>query len=185
MLWLAAHWPLFAVAGAVLVVVVFPAALQLLATRAGRMALAALLAIGALAYVWTARYADGYRAAQADAEKAALVAQGVARMKERHGEMRMAVVAERYERERRDGAQAAYDRALSDVRSGRVRLRQPWACPVSGAATASGERDAATRDREEAAARVVRIGAEADAQLAACQSVVREYLRLSGAEVVP
>jgi hypothetical protein len=176
MLWLASHWSWLAGGGVLALLLAFPGAAQLVfATRAGRALVAVALVAGAIAWLWTARYAEGYRAAQADHEKAALVAQGAARMTERNQAIRLAVIAERYEQEKRDGAQAAYDRALADVRSGRVRLRGPWACPVPGADATAAERDAAARLREEAASRVVRIGAEADARLRACQALVREY----------
>lgn len=175
MLWLAAYWPWLAGAACVVAVIAFPGLLQLLATRAGRSVLAAGLVVGALAWLWTARYAAGFKAAQAEYETAALVAQGVARMHERNQAIALAVAAERYEQEKRDGAQAAYDRALADVRSGRVRLRGPWACPVPDPDATAAERDAAARLREEAAARIVRVGAEADAQVRACQALVREY----------
>jgi hypothetical protein len=176
MLWLAAHWPWLAGGGVLALLVAFPPlATALLTTRAGRSLVAAGLIVCALAWLWTARYAEGYRAAQAEHEKAALLASAQARMTERNQTIALAVIAERYEREKRDGAQAAYDRALADVRGGRVRLRGPWACPLPDAGATAAERDAAARLREEAASRIVRIGAEADAQLRACQSLVRQY----------
>lgn len=72
--------------------------------------------------------------------------------------------------------QTDHDRLVADLRRGAVRLREPWACPaaVSNPAAAAGQRDAAAERRIEAAAAVVRVGAEADAQLAACQAVVRQ-----------
>jgi hypothetical protein len=84
-------------------------------------------------------------------------------------------VALKHEKERTDGAQAAYDRALADVRTGRVKLRPWWTCPVPRTAEAPGspgKPDDAADLRAEAAARIVRIGAEADAYVRACQATL-------------
>lgn len=97
----------------------------------------------------------------------------------REQEHRHAADMARIEREARERAQeagdAAYGRAVADVRAGR--LRGPWSCPaapgVPGAGRAAPERDGDADDRAEAVGRVLRIGAEADAQLAACQAVIR------------
>lgn len=84
-------------------------------------------------------------------------------------------IALQHEKERTDGAQAAYDRAVDDVRTGRLKLRPWWTCPVPRAAKtpgSAGKPDDAADLRAEAAARIVRIGAEADAYARACQATL-------------
>lgn len=87
-----------------------------------------------------------------------------------------ASVAKAYERGKRD-AEAKQAIVVNDLRSGNLRLRKHWAgCEagrVSDAAAASRELDAATRDREESAGRIVRAAAEADAQIRALQNLLR------------
>lgn len=94
-------------------------------------------------------------------------------------EHRHAADMARIQREAADKAKeagdAAYHRAVADVRAGR--LRNVWSCPAaaavpatSGAAAGS---DGGTDDRAAAFGRILRIGAEADQRLRDCQSVIR------------
>lgn len=82
------------------------------------------------------------------------------------------------------------DAVLRDLRSGRLALRLPVrACPSvvpagSDPAASPGQRDAAADDGSRdalavAVAEQIGISARADATLTACQSTVREYIRLA------
>ena len=111
---------------------------------------------------------------RAAAAKALAESEGRARAQEHRHAADMARI-EREARERvQEAGDAAYDRAVADVRAGR--LRNVWTCPaasgVPGAGAAAPERDGGADDRAAAVADVLRIGAEADARLAACQAVV-------------
>ena len=79
--------------------------------------------------------------------------------------------------EDREAAEAVPAAVVADLRAGNVRLRQEWAgCEtrlLSQAVASTVERDALAASREEAAGRIVRIGRDADDQLAACQAVIK------------
>lgn len=170
MLWLAAHWPLIAAGIVVAALVAFPPLATLaFTTRTGRTVLGAALVVGALAWMWTGRYAAGYRAAEADAEKAALVAQGKARMTERRHAIALDVIADRYEKDKRD-AQDENDRVRRDLRAARLRLREHWTCPAQ---PGTGEPDAGAGLREAGAGSLVQIGREADAHVRGLQDALR------------
>ncbi len=91
---------------------------------------------------------------------------------------KLAEIGETHEQDRA-AAPAVADAVVADLRADRVRLRWEWAgCEtraMSSAVAATVERDAAAQRRAEFAGAVVRAGAEADSQLAACQAVVRTY----------
>jgi hypothetical protein len=145
-------------------------------------ALVAALAWGG--WQWRGKVAAGAEAADAraalaterqDAADKLARFQAEARAQEHRHAADMARI-ERETRERvKEAGDAAYDRAVADVRAGR--LRGPWACPaaagVPGAGGAAADGDGAADDRAAAVGRVLRIGAEADARLAACQAVIR------------
>lgn len=93
-------------------------------------------------------------------------------------------IGEAYEKGKHD-AQIAGQAAAADLRSGALRLRKLWhgcearsAGAVPDATASAGERDAEAVDRAEAAGRIVRIGAEADAQLRACQAILEDDRRV-------
>lgn len=113
--------------------------------------------------------------AESRAETAAHVA---ARTAEHEQADKLAAIGAKHE-EDRAAAPAVADAVVAGVRSGDIRLRDGWAsCEtqrLSEASAAAIERDAATERRAEFAAAVVRVGAEADSQLAACQAVVLTY----------
>lgn len=113
--------------------------------------------------------------ADSRAETAAHVA---ARTAEHEQADKLAAIGAKHE-EDRAAAPAVADAVVAGVRSGDIRLRDGWAsCEtqrLSEASAAAIERDAATERRAEFAAAVVRVGAEADSQLAACQAVVLTY----------
>ena len=128
---------------------------------------------------WRDRSADlaesRKEAAESRAETAAHVA---ARTAEHEQADKLAAIGAKHE-EDRAAAPAVADAVVAGVRSGDIRLRDGWAsCEtqrLSEASAAAIERDAATERRAEFAAAVVRVGAEADSQLAACQAVVLTY----------
>jgi len=107
--------------------------------------------------------------AQADAQaKARAIEQAKAKA--------VAEIAESYERGKAD-AQATADRVAADLRAGTLRLRREWAgCETRGLSAASAatrELDAAERDREESAGRIVRAAAECDKQVTQLQAIIR------------
>ena len=112
---------------------------------------------------------------QAQAETKAVES---ARTAEREQADKLAAIGAKHE-EDRAAAPSVADAVVAGVRSGDIRLRDGWAsCEtqrLSEASAAAIERDAATERRAEFAAAVVRVGAEADSQLAACQAVVLTY----------
>ena len=82
-------------------------------------------------------------------------------------------IANEYEQGKRD-AQAASDKFVADLRSNELRLRKRWTCPRLPSPEASpGEPDAAERDRNESAGRIIRAAASCDAQVTALQALVR------------
>ena len=156
--------------------------------RATAFALAALLALG-LAGVQSYRLQDAHadlakvseRAALAEAAhaRAAKDASELARLREHELATRANAIGQAYERGKDDAKRKA-DAVAADLRAGNLRLRDEWrgceARRVSDPAAPAGSGDAAAQRRIEAAGAVVRVGAEADAQLAACQAVIRTYI---------
>lgn len=94
---------------------------------------------------------------------------------------KLAEIGETHERDRA-AAPSVADAVVADLRADRLRLRREWAgCEtqrLSEASAAAVERDAAAAGREQLAGAVVRVGREADDQLAACQAVIQEYVGL-------
>lgn len=94
---------------------------------------------------------------------------------EREDAARKAQAAEQFEKEKAD-AERTETRVVADLAGDVLRLRKHWtACEsrrVSEADAASAELDEAARLRNEAAAAVVRVGAECDAQVRGLQAVV-------------
>lgn len=99
----------------------------------------------------------------------------------------VAAIATAFEDERHEIAKRAIDSVLVDLRAGRVQLRNhaPARCAVPDTAqapAAAGRSDGQAVDGDEAArvaADAIGIGAEADAQLAACQQVISAYTSAS------
>jgi hypothetical protein len=73
-------------------------------------------------------------------------------------------------------ALASRDRVIADLRTGALRLRNHWTCPAgvpaAGTPTAAGRSDAAADLRAAGAGDLVRLGADADRLLRACQRVI-------------
>ncbi|MCI2243266.1 hypothetical protein L3067_01405 [Xanthomonas sp. PPL568] len=102
-------------------------------------------------------------------------AQADARQVEHTQGQAMADIGAKHE-EDRSAAAAVPDAVVADLRAGNLKLRDGWAsCEtqrLSEASASTRERDAATQHREEFAARIVRIGRDADDQLRAAQAVI-------------
>lgn len=142
----------------------------------GLLAVLLLVAFG----VQTAKlnYAEGriahWAAAAAKAQASAVLA---AREAERQRAIDLAAIAEKYEKDKRD-AEVAQTQLVDALRAGTVRLRNLWqGCQatgrVSGVAASAAESDAAARDREASAARIVRAARDADDTIKRLQDVVR------------
>lgn len=105
------------------------------------------------------------------------------RVRELEGKLASAAdeVAAAYEKGKRD-AEAAGAAVVDDLRAGTLRLQRRWAgCEtlrLSEASAASIELDAALRDREESAGRIVRAAAQCDAQVRGLQQLVLSQLEL-------
>jgi len=84
-------------------------------------------------------------------------------------------VSEAYEKGKKD-AEATGAAVAADLRAGNLRLQQRWAgCEtqrLSDAAALAGELDAAARDREESAGRIVHAAAQCDAQVRGLQELL-------------
>lgn len=84
-------------------------------------------------------------------------------------------VSEAYEKGKKD-AEATGAAVTAGLRAGNLRLQQRWAgCEtqrLSDAAAVAGELDAAARDREESAGRIVRAAAQCDAQVRGLQELL-------------
>lgn len=105
--------------------------------------------------------------------KANFEAQVAARQAEQKKARELAAIAEQYERDKR-AADEAQKKLVADLRAGSVRLQKRWAGCVSDVAATAAERDAAARDREESAGRIVRAARDADDQIRALQGIVRK-----------
>lgn len=131
----------------------------------------------AAGWAWRADRADGAQAVtQRDAAQAQVAAEQGARATEQSAAADMAEIGATHEEDRTD-AETVPAAVAADLRAGVLRLRKEWAgCEtqrLSDATAAAIERDALAASRDEAAGRIVRIGRDADDQLAACQAVIR------------
>lgn len=110
----------------------------------------------------------GWEKSRADAVSEALEA-------ERDDAAQKAKAAEQFEKDKADAVETE-SRVVADLAGDVLRLRKHWtACEsrrVSEADAAAAELDEATRLRNEAAAAVVRVGADCDAQVRGLQAVV-------------
>lgn len=128
-------------------------------------------------WAWRGDRAEGKEARQESASTAAALDQvNQTRATEHTQAAEVADIGAKHE-EDRSAAPAVADAVVADLRADRLRLRDGWAgCEtqrLSEAVTGASERDAAAQRREEFAGAVVRVGRDADDQLAACQAVVR------------
>lgn len=128
---------------------------------------------------WRARSADLAESRKEVAESRTETAAHVAARAAEHEQAdKLAEIGETHE-QARAAAPAVADAVVADLRADRLRLRREWAgCEtqrLSEASAAAVERDALAQRREELAGAVVRVGRDADDQLAACQAVIRAY----------
>ena len=110
--------------------------------------------------------------ALAELGKAQVAAQIAAREAEHRHAQAVAAIADKYEQDKR-AADEAQRKLVSDLRAGTVRLQDRWAGCVSEAGRTAAELDAARRDREDSAARIIGAGRKADDQIRRLQEVVR------------
>lgn len=113
---------------------------------------------------------------QTTAAKGETKAVQAARTAEHAADTRQADIAEAYERGKHD-AQATSDRVAADLLGGNLRLRKElgalYTAQLSGSAASASVDHAAAERGAEVAAAAIGVGAQSDAQLAACQAVVR------------
>lgn len=177
--WLLSNWLIGATVGVVSLAFVFPAVSLptlrwLLLTERGRILLIVCAGVWGFLFLRNHYLDAGYsramaeQARKADRAKVAAAVADLNRYMEHAAEM--AAIEDRYEKERTAAVDAAITRLRADVSAGRIRLREPWREVPATAST--GERNAAATSREAAAERIIRIGAQADAQLRACQAVI-------------
>lgn len=99
-----------------------------------------------------------------------------ARATEQHQARTVAVISEKHLQELKNASNKKA-RVVADLRSNTLRLRKRWArCEadrLSDTAASTASVDAATRERDASAARIVRVGAEADAHIRALQGVMK------------
>jgi hypothetical protein len=145
---------------------------------AAALLIALAIAIGCALYFRGTAAADAARADKAKAQAASLGAelkQSEANRAAEHAQaVQFATTANQYEQDKAD-AEAHASQLAADLRAERVRLRPVWRCEVPRAAAAPtrpGQPDAATADRDESAARIVRAAAEADAKIRALQALL-------------
>lgn len=136
-------------------------------------ALAVALVIAAL-FLWGRGNSSRADAAEqrAEASEARVRALSEARDKEAAAAKRANAVAEQYEKDKQY-AEAEASRLAADLRAGRKRLQDRWACPASTPAGASGQPDAAPDDRAESASRIIGAADAADAQIKGLQDFIR------------
>jgi hypothetical protein len=149
--------------------------------------LALVLSLGANLYQWRdyAVAVEKIRGDQKTAVQAAEAkAQKAARAVEAEQAARADAVAQSYEQGKTD-AQATADRVAADLDAGDLRLRDIWQSAatrcLSNLGDATGQLDAARRDREASASRIVLAAAEADNQIAGLQAFIRAERKPPGA----
>jgi hypothetical protein len=146
------------------------AALAVLAVAAGMLAMHFR---GSLA-VSRARVAVAEQ--RADQLGDALKASEKARAAEHAQALKFQGIADNYLQEKAD-AQAKADRTIADLRAGTVRLRSQWqgcqARGVSAAPASASQPDADAQLRSKGASDLVRIAAEADAQIRGLQAALK------------
>jgi hypothetical protein len=147
--------------------------------------LAAVLLLGAAAgagyYEGSNHTAAVYKAQIATIQKtdAQALAASVqkARAQEQAAEQAQAAAQATYEKDKAD-AKAQYDHDVAALRAGTLKLRSEWSCTpqlaaaVQSAAASGPSADAKAEQRDKDASDLVRISADADAQIRALQAIV-------------
>ena len=126
---------------------------------------------------WRDRSADlGVARVERDTARAEVGAHAAARAVERTNADTLSAIGETHE-QARAAAEAVPDAVVADLRAGVLQLRNDLAtchtARLSEAVAGSVERDAPAELRAEVAGALVRVGRDADDQLAACQAVIR------------
>lgn len=135
-------------------------------------------------WLWTGYQLGGQSARNELAEYRASTAQSVldaqqqARKAEQANAQALAQVAEQYEKEKAR-VRTENDKLVADLRAGTVRLHERWQAEratrdLAGAVARAAEPDAAERDRQDSAARIIAAGDYCDAQVRGLQEVVRK-----------
>jgi hypothetical protein len=119
-----------------------------------------------------------FKAYRQQAEDAAKKATSAAKAAEKAQANSFAAAAVQLKKDQAN-AIAKKDRVIRDLRSGALQLRPEWTCPATAsaghlpeAAGSTGIRDATAELRAAGAGSIVRIAADADAQVTALQSIV-------------
>ena len=148
---------------------------------AGGLAVAALFGVGfAIGDANGSARVQGYFDSHLNAdEKAVNEAVSKARTLEQSLAEASAMIGAAYERGLKD-ANAQERDVVAGLRAGTTRLREQWAgCEtgrLSEAVAAASVVDAAARDREASAGRIVRAAAECDAKVIGLQETLKKYL---------
>ena len=93
----------------------------------------------------------------------------------------LAQIGAKYEKDLQ-AAKKKHDAVLAGIADGSLQLRPHWACGTGGT-PGSSQPDESARLRAESAARIIGIGAKADAQIKGLQKVIRSGE--DGADVLP
>lgn len=140
---------------------------------------AAVILVLALWWYGAARYDAGYDKAAAEwkakVEAAELEAKHAAAIAEKKHAAQMDDIESKLIMERAKGYEER-ERIIADLRAGTLRLRKQWQGCRAGLSEAGGSPGGGDGDaelREKGAADLIGIGREADAQLRACQAVIR------------
>lgn len=113
-------------------------------------------------------------AADAKAARALAQASEDLRKAEQDNAEKLALLGQQYEKDKNDVV--SKERAVTAaVRADHLRLRKHWTCPQAQPGAGPGEPDAGADLRAADAGRLVRIGAEADAQIRGLQAVIQQY----------
>lgn len=152
----------------------------------GYIAAGAMLVLVATAGI-SYRYGYKYSSAAADVAMAAHLAadrkaeadhREALRTAEQNLATAQEAVSEAYEKGKRD-AESIGEGVVADLRAGNLRLQKRWssceANRVPSSPTAPSEPDAAGRDREESAGRIIRAAAQCDTQVRELQALINTW----------
>lgn len=147
--------------------------------------LVVILAVGGIGYrlgsshgrIALAEYKADVAAKTAKVADLATKAERIARETENAHAAQLNDVATQYEADKR-AIETNADRLVSDLRSDNRRLHKRWqvaqaAASVSGTQPSPGEPDAAERERQDSAARIIAAADQCDAQVAGLQEIIR------------
>lgn len=132
---------------------------------------------GASARVDLAQYKTKVMASTAKAADLATKASELARKEEQAKGAEIAAIAEQYEQDKKTNDRKQAD-LVASLRAGTERLHQRWQAALatselSRTVASAAELDAAARDREESASRIIAAADQCDAQVHGLQEVIR------------